>query len=225
MGLTKAKLLIEQEVGEKTIDVLFNPSEYQLTDSASYSEKKIPGLDGPVIQYISGDATELSVSLFLDTYVPKTPSLLPVSIPGMGGGDDSKDVSEITRQIAETTSIDGSLHRPPKVTFQWGSLNFEGIVTKVNHTYTMFTESGMPVRAKVNLTFKALFSPKDNRRKSPFESPDRTKYRTVREGVQLWDLAYAEYGDPDLWKVIARENGIINPLDLKAGQVVKLPAL
>lgn len=225
MGLTKAKLIIEKETGSKTIDVLFNPSEYQLTDSASYSEKKVPGLDGPVIQYISGDATELSVSLFLDTYVSNTSSFLPVSVPGIGGGSQSSDVSEITREIAETTSIDGSLHRPPKVTFRWGSLNFEGIVTKVNHTYTMFTESGMPVRAKVNLTFKSLFSPKDNKRKSPFESPDRTKYRTMKDGMQLWDLAYAEYGDPDLWKVIARENGIRNPLDIKAGQVVKLPAL
>lgn len=224
MGLTKAKLIIEKESGSNTIDVLFNPSEYQLTDGASYSEKKIPGLDGPVIQYISGDATELSVSLFLDTYVPNTPSLLPVSIPGLGG-DNSSDVSKITKEIAETTSIDGSLHRPPKVKFQWGSLNFEGIVTKVSHTYTMFTESGMPVRAKVNLTFKSLISLSDQRRKSPFESPDRTKYRTVREGIQLWDLAYAEYGDPDMWKVIAKANGIMNPLDIKAGQVVKLPAV
>ncbi len=225
MGLTKAKLIIEQETGSHTIDVLFNPSEYQLTDGASYSEKKVPGLDGPVIQYISGDATELSVSLFLDTYVPNTPSLLPVSVPGIGGGDSSTDVSQITRKIADATSIDGSLHRPPKVTFQWGSLNFEGVVTKVSHTYTMFTESGMPVRAKVNLTFKSLISPSDKRRESPFESPDRTKYRTVKEGIQLWDLAYAEYGDPDMWKVIARANGILNPLDIKAGQIVKLPAI
>ncbi len=224
MGLTKAKLIIEKETGSNTIDVLFNPSEYQLTDGASYSEKKVPGLDGPVIQYISGDATELSVSLFLDTYVPKTPTLLPVSIPGIGG-DNSSDVSKITKEIADATSIDGSLHRPPKVTFQWGSLNFEGIITKVSHTYTMFTESGMPVRAKVNLTFKSLISPSDKRRKSPFESPDRTKYRTVQEGIHLWDLAYAEYGDPDMWKVIAKANGIQNPLDIKAGQIVKLPAI
>ena len=225
MGLTKAKLIIEQETGSKNIDVLFNPSEYQLTDGASYSEKKVPGLDGPITQYISGEATELSLSHFLDTYVPPAPPLLPVSIPGVGRSDHSTDVSQITREIAETTSIDGSLHRPPKVTFQWGSLNFEGIITKVNHTYTMFAESGMPVRAKVNLTFKSLLSLKENRRKSPFESPDRTKYRTIREGTQLWDLAFAEYGDPDMWKVIAKENGIMNPLDIKAGQVVKLPAL
>ena len=155
MGLTKAKLEIEREVGKSVIEVLFNPSEYQLTDGSSYSEKKIPGLDGPIIQYISGDATELSLSLFLDTYVPKSTSLISFGPP-----KESTDVSIITKQIADATSIDGSMHRPPKVTFKWGSLNFEGVVTKMNHTYTMFTEKGMPVRAKVSLTFKSLISPR-----------------------------------------------------------------
>ncbi len=221
MGLTKAKLEIEKEVGMSIVEVLFNPSEYQLTDGASYSEKKIPGLDGPILQYISGDATELSLNLFLDTYVPPAAS----SLISFGTPKESTDVSNITKQIADATSIDGSMHRPPKVTFRWGSLNFEGVVTKMNHTYTMFTESGMPVRAKVSLTFKSLISPQDTKRKSPFESPDRTKYRTLRQGTGLWDIANMEYGDPDMWKVIARENGILNPLEVRPGQVVKLPAL
>ena len=221
MGLTKVKLEIEKEVGMSIVEVLFNPSEYQLTDGASYSEKKIPGLDGPILQYISGDATELSLNLFLDTYVPPAAS----SLISFGTPKESTDVSNITKQIADATSIDGSMHRPPKVTFRWGSLNFEGVVTKMNHTYTMFTESGMPVRAKVSLTFKSLISPQDTKRKSPFESPDRTKYRTLRQGTGLWDIANMEYGDPDMWKVIARENGILNPLDVRPGQVVKLPAL
>ena len=222
MGLTKAKLEIEKEIGVSVVDVLFNPSEYQLTDGANYAEKKVPGLDGPVLQYISGEATELTLNLFLDTYVPKKPT----GLLSLGSTPDaSTDVSAITKQIADATSIDGSLHRPPKVTFKWGSLNFNGVVTKFNHTYTMFTESGMPVRAKVNLTFKSLISPTDTRRKSPFESPDRSKYRTIREGIGLWDIANMEYGDPDMWKVIARENGILNPLDVRPGQVVKLPAL
>lgn len=220
MGLTKAMLEIEKEIGVSIINVLFNPSEYQLTDGANYSEKKVPGLDGPILQYISGEATELSLNLFLDTYVPKTKSLI-----SFGPVSSSTDVSIITRKIADATSIDGSLHRPPQVTFKWGSLNFKGVVTKFNHTYTMFTENGMPVRAKVSLTFKSLISPQDARRKSPFESPDRTKYRTIKQGVGLWDIANMEYGDPDMWKMIARENGILNPLDVRPGQVVKLPAL
>ena len=59
----------------------------------------------------------------------------------------------------------------------------------------------------------------------PLESPDRTKCRTLHEGQSLWALAYEEYGDPEKWKEIARENRIANPLQIKPGQVLKLPAL
>ena len=38
-------------------------------------------------------------------------------------------------------------------------------------------------------------------------------------------LAYEEYGDPEKWKEIARENHITNPLQVKPGQVLRLPAL
>ena len=59
----------------------------------------------------------------------------------------------------------------------------------------------------------------------PLESPDRTKCRTLYEGQSLWGLAYEEYGDPEKWKEIARENHITNPLQVKPGQVLRLPAL
>ena len=203
MGLTKAKLEIEREVGKSVIEVLFNPSEYQLTDGSSYSEKKIPGLDGPIIQYISGDATELSLSLFLDTYVPKSTSLISFGPP-----KESTDVSIITKQIADATSIDGSMHRPPKVTFKWGSLNFEGVVTKMNHTYTMFTEKGMPVRAKVSLTFKSLISP--GIQKGSRLLSHRTVPNTVRS-VRVWDC-----GILPIWNTATRTCGKSLPVKMES---------
>ena len=153
MGLTKAKLEIEREVGKSVIEVLFNPSEYQLTDGSSYSEKKIPGLDGPIIQYISGDATELSLSLFLDTYVPKSTSLISFGPP-----KESTDVSIITKQIADATSIDGSMHRPPKVTFKWGSLNFEGLSGSNIESRSLFFTNRWFLRRILNLRTRSIKS-------------------------------------------------------------------
>ena len=89
-------------------------------------------------------------------------------------------------------------------------------------TFTMFLANGMPVRAKLEVTFRSLG--KENTH-VPLESPDRTKCRTIHEGQSLWGLAYEEYGDPEKWKEIARENHITDPLRIKVGQVLKLPAL
>jgi nucleoid-associated protein YgaU len=89
----------------------------------------------------------------------------------------------------------------------------------------MFMENGMPVRAKLEVAFKSVMDLTESKKQAPFESPDRTKRRIVKQNMHLWELAWEEYGDPDMWRVIARANGLLNPLDLTPGQVLKLPAL
>ncbi len=214
--VTKAKLIVEKENGTETIQVSFNPTEYNLSKGIQYAEKNVPGLDGPIGQFVAGNSTTLNVAFTFDTYQPPTPDH-----PEEGG----TDVTDSTKKIRKLTQIDGKLHRIPKVTFSWGSLQFKGIVTDVKESYTMFLASGMPVRAKVDVTFKSISSDDSDKRSSPLESPDRTKVRTVVQGDALWSIAAREYRDPEMWKVIARENEILNPLELHPGQVLRLPPL
>lgn len=209
-------LYIEGKGRGEAIEVNFNPAEYNLSNSIQYSEKSIPGLDGPIGQYIAGNSTTLNVTFIFDTYEPPT-----LDNPNEGG----TDVTAYTTKISDLTLIDGSLHRVPKVTFSWGSIGFTGIITDVKESYTMFLGNGMPVRAKVDVTFKSTYDIATKKRRSPLESPDRTKIRIVIQGDSLWSIAAREYQDAEKWKVIAKENGILNPLELYPGQVLKLPPL
>ncbi len=212
-SVTKAKLQVETG---KVIEVQFNPSEYSLDSSIQYSEKNVPGLDGPIGQYIAGNSITLNVTLYFDTYEPPT-----LKNPKEGGSD----VTLKTKEIADLTSISGTLHRVPIVTFSWASIQFKGIVVSVKESYTMFLSNGKPVRAKVDVTFKSVYDITTEKRKSPFESPDRTKVRTLLQGEALWSIAAEEYGEAEHWRVIAKENGILNPLHVRAGQTLKLPPL
>ena len=228
MALEKAKLTVERESGSESFPVQFNPSEYNIAENVNYSEKNIPGTAGPITQFVSGASASLNLSLTFDTY--DTPVNGVRESQEKGELTEQKprnptDVSRLTRRVAELVAIDGSLHRPPMVTFSWGSLSFKGVVTDIKQTFTMFMPNGMPVRARVELTLKSVTDLAEEKRKRPFESPDRTKYRTVHEGEHLWNFAVQEYGDAELWRVIARENGLMDPLDLTPGQVIKLPAL
>lgn len=212
-SVTKAKLQVE---GGAEFEVQFNPSEYSLDSSIQYSEKNVPGLDGPIGQYIAGNSTTLNVTLYFDTYEPPT-----LQNPNEGGSD----VTDKTKQIVNLTSIQGTLHRVPTVTFLWGSIQFKGVIVSVKESYTMFLSDGMPVRAKLDVTFKSVYDIAAGKRKSPFESPDRTKVHTLLQGEALWSIAAEEYGNPEYWRVIAKENGILNPLSVQAGQTLRLPPL
>lgn len=207
--------IMDGKQAAQEIKVMFNPESYSLSESTSYGEKRIPGLDGPVSQFIAGESMTLDMTLYFDTYEP------PTSEKSEGGSS----VAEKTKQLTQLLKIDGDLHRPPTVKFCWGKLQFYGYVVSVRASYTMFLSDGTPVRAKTDLSFKSLLNPDDSKRMEPFESPDRTKVRLLREKEQLWHYAWEEYGDVERWREIAAENGIANPLMVEAGMTIRLPAL
>lgn len=216
--LKKAKIEVLDSSGkkEKEIEVLFNPSQYMLSDSAVYVEQDATWRDSPLMNYKGGKASSLKMELFFDTG--------PVLTANVISSQKATDVSKKVKQFTELVYIKGNLHAPPKVKFVWGSLSFTGVVTEIKSTYTKFMESGMPIQAKVEVEFLSV-TDKKQKRKSPFESPDRTKCRMVREDLSIWDIAQNEYGDASKWKIIAKANGISNPLDIPPGTMLKVPAL
>lgn len=210
--------------GGKDITVMFNPTEYNLDTGANYSNINVPGLDGPITQFVSGKQDTLTIQLMFNTYIPPryNPDSGQMESPS---NDEIEDVSSYTKKIYELTRIKGTLHHPPTCTFQWGSLSFKGVVTDVKQKFTMFLDNGKPVRALVDVTFQSVLDALFSKKSSPWESPDRTKYKVLDESSSLWQLAYEEYGDPDQWKTIARFNKIRNPLDIRAGMTVVLPPI
>lgn len=209
-------IVLEGSKKGEEMKVMFNPSQYALTDQASYKEAAAAWKDNPFLNYQGGKASTLEMELFFDTGA--------VKIYGKRGVIKATDVSQWVRRFTDLVYIDAELHAPPVVKFVWGSLSFRGVITSVKSRYVCFTESGMPTQARVNVSFKAA-PEKNEKRKSPFESPDRTKCQMVREDYSIWDMAQNEYKDVSKWKLIARANGIANPLDIPPGTMLKIPAL
>ena len=88
---------------------------------------------------------------------------------------------------------------------------FCGILSQCQVTFTKFNESGTPVRATMDCQFQQVLNLHDDAQKSPFQSPDTTKYRMVTQGDALWAMALKEYGQADQWRLIASANGLTNP--------------
>jgi len=207
LALSKAKVIIIKGNAQETVDVLFNPNEYTLQSGNKYSWQTIPGLQSPIAQFISGDTTTLTMDLFFDTYEAGT------------------DVRKYTSKISGLLDVDRDLHAPPTCRFVWGSLDFKGVAEKVTQRFTMFLDSGIPVRATLNVTFQGMQSMTEQYQNVPRQSADRTKQKMLRQDEQLWMLAAEEYEDPGEWRAIAEANGIDNPRKLPVGRKLIIPRL
>lgn len=214
-GLQKAKIKVYREPVEE-ITCLFNPADYRISESAGYANQKRLGRNGKSNHYTGGLESSLSLSLYYDL----TENLGQLSEEDKGRATVRSD----TDKIASLLKVEGSLHKPPEIEFIWGDLAYRGVLTSLNREFTYFGIEGNPLRAKLDLTISSVENAADAMA-SPKESPDRTKHRMVVEGTSLWKLAWEEYGDCEKWREIAEFNGLMNPLDIKPGQILKLPAL
>jgi nucleoid-associated protein YgaU len=106
----------------------------------------------------------------------------------------------------------------------WASLNFTAVIKQVNQKFTMFNKDGKPVRATLTVTFNEYRTTLSDKEKK-LESGDRTKVYTLKQGDSLWQIAGDEYGDPVLWRPIAKTNKIVNPRVLEVGMQIVIPPL
>lgn len=225
LSLSKGKIYVCDDNGNKgeSLEFSFNPSSYTIKSTPTYKTVPAVGQDGTDTVFIHGAVKELTVTLFFDS---ASESQQPfVGIQEAIKEDKLAPVTDKTKKLTGMVRIKSSSHTPPMVIFSWGNLNFKGSITGITEEYTMFTLQGKPIRAKVQLTIKEDLDEALTKKASPFESPDRTKSRVIVEGMSLWSLAYEEYDDCEKWRVIAKANNIMNPLDIVPGQVVMIPAL
>jgi hypothetical protein len=205
--LAKAYLEIEvPEVEDPIIPLRFNPTEYRLQKDNEYQDIAIPGLPAPPIQFVRGGAEKLSLEVLLDTT------------------DTLKDVrSEYVDKLTGLMRIQAELHAPPIVRFVWDRAIFRGVIESLSVGYELFDEGGVPHRARAQLTMRAYRPVEVQVREQPTNSPDTEKSVTLRRGDRLDTLAERVLGNPNLWREIARANGIRDPRRLIPGRSLLIP--
>lgn len=210
MAQEVVKAQIQSLVPSKSaFTVLFNPKEYRLSKSNQFAEVGIPGLSAPILQFGRGDAQTLSMQLFFDTYDTEQSQKL--------------DVRTHTKKVTDLMKIDPDLHAPPICQFSWSNLVFIGVLQQADLRCTLFAPNGIPVRATLDVTFKQFFD--GGTETGMLQSANFAKRYVVQPGDTLPSIAALKYEDPTKWRPIAEENHIDNPLALRPGQVLVIPAI
>ena len=200
----------------KVIHVLFNPTEYSFEKSNSYKSTTIPGISSPLLQFVNGENSTLSMELFLDDYTdPKGPTSLQQP--------EQDPLNKRLTAISRLLLIDSKLHAPPPVRFNWGPMEFSAVIEKLTRKVTMFHPDGTPARATLSVSFKEYRTLRQQLEDPRRESADKSKRRVVVSGDALWLLAAREYDDPNEWTRIAEQNDLDDPRDISPGDWLLLP--
>jgi hypothetical protein len=204
------------------IPARFNPERYTVTKAVQIAEIGIPGLDSPVQQFVRGQTEKITFELFFDT-------------TEFGMVDDVKDVRDYTGKVYQLMKVRSETHAPPRCLLHWGdagklfsfgtSVNPWCLLETVTQEFTLFSPGGVPLRAKLNVTFREAWTIEEQLIETPRHSPDRTQIRVLESGQTLSHVASKEYGDPALWRPIAEANGVQNPRTVPVGTRLQIPRL
>jgi hypothetical protein len=201
------KLLITIEHTGRVIPALFNPEEYTLSKDNNYASQTIPGLSGPILQFVNGNQRTLDMELFFDTTAQRS------------------DVRAFTNQVADLLKIDPDLHAPPVLLVSWGSLSLRCVLARVSQKFVQFLEDGRPVRARLTVTFNEFLDPEREAKEINRQTADFTKAHVTGTGETLEGIAARYYQNPFAWRAIALANELDNPLMIEAGMELQIPSL
>src|SRR5260370_31090175 len=215
------KLTITPENGSD-IKVLFNPEKFTAGRSVQFAEIAIPGLDAPVVQFVRGQSEKVTLELFFDT-------------TDRGTVDPVTDVRTLTSKVYDLMSVVSETHAPRRLILSCGvsgKLFNNGktespwcVLESVSQELTLFSPYGVPLRAKLNCTFRDAWTIDEQLRQTRRHSSDHTQYVRVQQGQTLGAIAFEYYLDPGLWRPRAGADRLENPRLLTPGIVLEVPSL
>ncbi|MDH6137745.1 hypothetical protein P3T37_007178 [Kitasatospora sp. MAA4] len=193
----------------------FNPNTLALSKGARWVTHQARSAEQVGLPEFTGSLPRrLVVELFLDATATHDTAV-------------QKGVETLLSWCAPTArSIAAKAPSAPRVKFGWGSfssVSFFGYLEDVSATYSLFDANGTPLRATCSVRLTEAGDPVPRQNPTSGALSARRVHRLVA-GDSLEQLAYREYGDPTAWRVIAEANGIDDPLRLRPGTEVLVPA-
>jgi hypothetical protein len=194
------------------LDFQFNPKELSLTKTAKWERKTSRNRKSAGVPEFQGaEPCSMTLEMFFDASATLDNSVV-----------DAVEKLFICCVPTDKT-IQANKGVPPWVVFHWGSVSgFTAYIASVAAKYTLFTAGGVPIRATVTVTLKEIAAEPAKQNPTSGGRMARRSH-TVVAGDTLASVAYAEFGDPTLWRVLAEANDLDDPMSLRPGATLLVP--
>lgn len=196
-----------------TLVCRYNPTTLKIAGGGEWKKfKSTTEHDKPTAQFSNPKPRTLTVDLLVDMFE------LPY-------GNLEWELQAIEDWSEPRLSADGQQASAVHLRFQWGEKRwFKCYIKSYSIEYTLFSKSGAPMRAKVNLQLEEAVSPTEATNPTS-GGPGGERSYVTRAGDTYHSIAYRHYGQARYWRGLADFNGADDPMRLGTGEVVSLPEL
>jgi len=193
--------------------VMINPDTIKLQRGIEYNEEQAPDTSSASQKYKSTPSDKLSFDIVIDC----------TGVVDSKRTDMSKEIKALEKIVF---TYNGDIHRPNFVKVQWGqNIVFNGVLTSLDTSYTLFKPDGSPLRAKLSLNFSQYISPKTVKKLDDQKSPDITHLVTVIEGMTLPQLCFQTWNDDSYYVQVAKFNDLNKFRNLKGKKSLVFPPI
>lgn len=201
-----------------TFVVPVNPESFARSLKINHEKKAPQGSQSTDAKYTSTEPEEIKFDFYLDG---------TNTIEGYEASQQGKSVAQQLDDFLRTVYyMNGATHRPHYLRVVWGKhFTFDCVLTNLDVNYTLFDNSGVPLRAKLSTSLKGFVEQDKRNRQQDKQSPDLTHLRTLDAGDTLPLMAFRLYGSKDLYMQVARANGLTSFRGLSAGQELVFPPI
>ena len=192
----------------EVVNFMFNPFEYTLTKRNTWQDKPVTGQNVPYVNFQQGGAITLKLILHFDSQTT------------------GKDVRTFTDKLWKMVLINESKvdaktgkGQPPAVVFDWGKLHFKAVITNLTQNFTLFTETGIPLRCSVDVDLQQYVDePGEMGTAQAGGTSPASAPVTAVQGQRLDNMTK----NPNDQRKVAEKNNINNPLKVPPGTKLKM---
>lgn len=195
------------------IDFQFNPKELSLSKNAKWVRENQPNAKKSAPPEFKGsDPCKLALEVFVDATDAMDDRVV-------------KTVEKLCGLCVATEETRQHKPSPPWVIFKWGGMvGFPAYVASVSAKYTLFTPGGLPVRAVCTVNLEEISGEQSGQNPTSGALAARDSHLLVA-GDTLQSVAFRAYGNAGLWREIAAANEVDDPMRLRPGTRLLVPAV
>ncbi len=197
----------------EVVNFMFNPFEYTLSKRNTWQDKPVTGQNLPYINFQQGSAITLKLVLHFDSQA--------------AGTDVRNHTDKLWKMVLINESkIDAKTGKgqPPAVAFDWGKLHFKAVITSLSQHFTLFTDTGIPLRCSVDIDLQQYADEpgETGTAQSGSSSGGSSSSTTRAPATAVQGQRLDHVSNPNDQRKIAEKNNINNPLKVPNGTKLKM---